>query len=165
MSSLSERGRVNATVVIGLGNPLMRDEGVGLFVVRDLETRKERFPGVDFIEAGASALGSLHSMAGRRKAIFVDCAFMGERLGAIRRFSPDEARSIKRLAGFSLHEGDLLKSIQLSRNLGECPGEIVIFGIEPAVVEMGEGLSPLLADRLPAYVAAVEAELERHTAN
>ena len=150
---------MNPIVVIGLGNPLMRDEGVGLFVVRDLETRKERFPGVDFIEAGASALGALHSMAGRTKAVFVDCAFMGEPPGTIRRFSPDEARSIKRLAGFSLHEGDLLNSIQLSRNLGECPREIVIFGIEPDAVKMGEGLSFLLSGRFPQYVAAVEAEL------
>lgn len=150
---------MNPIVVIGLGNPLMRDEGVGLRVVRELESRRDRFPGVDFIEAGASALGALHSMAGRRKAVFVDCAFMGEPAGTIRRFKPEEARSIKRLAGFSLHEGDLMSSIELSRKLGECPDKIVIFGIEPDVVKMGEELSTLLSEWLPQYVAAVEAEL------
>lgn len=150
---------MNAIVAIGLGNPLMRDEGVGLRVVRELESRRAQFPGVDFVEVGAAALGALHVMAGRRKAIFVDCAFMGEPAGTIRRFKPEEARSIKRLAGFSLHEGDLLSSIELSRKLGECPEEIVIFGIEPDAVKMSEGLSTLLAERLPQYVAAVEAEL------
>lgn len=150
---------MNAIVVIGLGNPLMRDEGVGLRVVRELESRRDRFPGVDFIEAGASALGALHGMAGRRKAVFVDCAFMGEPAGTIRRFKPEEARSIKRLAGFSLHEGDLMSSIELSRRLGECPETIAIYGIEPDAVKMGEELSTLLSERLPQYVAAVEAEL------
>lgn len=148
-------------LVVGLGNPLMRDEGIGLAVVQRLEKRAREFPMVEFIEAGNSLMAALHRMAGRRKVIFVDCAIMGDRAGTLRRFLPDEARSVKRLAGFSLHEGDLYSALELSKRLGECPDAVVIFGIEPARVEWGEGLSPVVAARLNEYVDAVIAELIR----
>jgi len=98
-------------------------------------------------------------MAGRRKAVFIDCAFMDEAPGTIRRFTPDQVSSQKALAGLSLHEGDLLKIIELSRSLGECPPEVVIFGIQPQSIEPGEALSPALSTRLDEYADAVAAEL------
>jgi hydrogenase maturation protease len=146
-------------LVIGLGNPLMRDEGVGLAVVQRLMERSERFPGVDFLEAGASLMGAMHRMAGRKKVLFVDCALMGAEPGTWRRFTPEQARSVKRLAGLSLHEGDLYSLLELSRRLGEFPEDVVIFGIEPAAIEMGEGLSDALRSRLMEYAQAVENEL------
>lgn len=145
-------------VVIGLGNPLMSDEGVGIAVVQALLGRGEH-PRADFIDAGTSGMKALHAMAGRKKAVFVDCAKMHARAGTLRRFGPDAVASRKELPGFSLHEGDLLNAIQLSRRIGECPDEVVILGIEPGKLEMGQGLSEELAARLGEYLAAVDAEL------
>ena len=145
-------------VVIGLGNPLMSDEGVGVRVVQALEAEGVH-PRADFVDAGTSGMKALHAMAGRAKAILVDCAKMRTEPGTLRRFGPDHVVSRKELPGFSLHEGDLLNTIELSRRIGECPAEVVIFGIEPARVEMGESLSPALASRLGEYVEAVKAEI------
>lgn len=147
-------------LVAGLGNSLMSDEGVGVAVLGRLSAEAVRFPRAELVELGASAMRALHAMAGRRKAVFVDCALMGEQPGTIRRFTPEQVRSHKVPSGLSLHEGDLLKVIELSRALGECPEEIVIFGIEPQRVEPGETLSPALAARLAEYADAVAAELE-----
>ena len=147
-------------LVAGLGNALMSDEGVGAVVLERLSSDGARFPRVEFADLGASAMRALHAMAGRRKAVFVDCALMGEEPGAIRRFTPEQVRSQKALAGLSLHEGDLLKVIELSRALGECPQEVVIFGIQPQQIAPGQGLSPALKARLGQYVDAVAAELE-----
>ena len=58
-----------------------------------------------------------------------------------------------------MNVGELLNTIELSRRIGECPAEVVIFGIEPARVEMGESLSPALASRLGEYVEAVKADI------
>ncbi len=146
-------------VVISLGNPLMSDEGIGPRVLELLAAEAGRFPGVDFVDAGTSLLGAVHSMAGRRKAVLVDCAVMGAEPGALRRFTPAEVASRKSSPGFSLHEGDLLSAIDLSRRLGECPPEIVLFGIQPASMEMGERLSPVLEARLGDYAAAIRTEL------
>ncbi|MBI3986469.1 MAG: hydrogenase maturation protease, partial [Lentisphaerae bacterium] len=118
-------------VVIGLGNTLMSDEGVGIHLLHRLKARASGFPGVDFVDLGASGLRLVHALAGRKRAILLDCARMGETPGTIRRFTPEEVRTGKKLPGFSLHEGDVLQAIALSRTLGECPESIVVFGIQP----------------------------------
>jgi hydrogenase maturation protease len=146
-------------VVGGLGNPLMTDEGIGLCVVRELAASSERFSHVEFLELGSSLVNVVHAIAGRQKAILVDCAFMDEPAGTIRRFSPSEVVSTKTMAHFSLHEGDLLGALELSMKLGECPREIVIFGIQPESVVLGDGLSSTLQEQLDNYVEIVGAEL------
>ncbi len=150
---------MNETIVIGLGNTLMGDEGVGVRVVHALQRDAERFAGVEFVDLGSAAMRVLHAVAGRRKAVVVDCAFLGEPAGTIRRFTPEQARSRKALTGISMHEGDLLRVLELSRQLGECPADVVIFGIEPDRVAPGEQLSDVLRQRLPEYVRAVAEEL------
>jgi hydrogenase maturation protease len=151
---------VKPVVVIGLGNPLMSDEGVGVHVIRELSARAGEFPGIEFLDAGTSGMVALHAMAGRRKAVFVDCARMGGSPGTIRRFRPDDVASRKVLSGLSLHEGDLMSIIELSRRIGECPADVVIFGVEPECFDPVQELSPALASRLAAYVEQIVSELK-----
>jgi hydrogenase maturation protease len=147
-------------LVAGLGNALMSDEGVGIAVLERLREMAQRFPRAEFVDLGAAAMRVVHVLAGRRKAVFIDCAFMDEDVGVIRRFTPEQVRSHKVMAGISLHEGDLLEVIELARAVGHCPEDIVIFGVQPASLAPGEALSPALASRLDEYVEAVAAELE-----
>ena len=148
-----------STVVLGLGNPLMADEGIGVYLIERLAELATEFPDVDFIDAGAGGLSVLHSMAGRRKAIFVDCAYMGEEAGAIRRFVPEDVESVKVLAHQSLHEADLLRIIAMARQIGQAPEQIVIFGIQPQHVEPRQGLSAALLDKIDEYLAVLRREL------
>jgi hydrogenase maturation protease len=147
-------------VVLGLGNPLMADEGVGVCLIERLAKSAPEHPAVDFIDAGTGGLAILHHIEGRRKAILIDCAFMDEPPGTIRRFTPDEVRSTKVLAHQSLHETDLMRIIAMARQLGQAPQEIVIFGIQPERVEPGQHLSPALMNKMDEYVSAVLRELE-----
>jgi hydrogenase maturation protease len=146
-------------LMAGLGNPLLTDEGVAVHVIRRLDELTDHFPEVEFVDLGTAALRAVHLMQGRRKAVFIDCAFMGEPPGTIRRFVPEDVRSIKQLQGVSLHEGDLLKAICIARELGQCAEEIVIFGIQPASIEPGEQLSQDLAERMDTYVERLTEEL------
>ncbi|HEX3031826.1 MAG TPA: hydrogenase maturation protease [Bacillota bacterium] len=145
------------TVVIGLGNPLLSDEGVGIHLLRQLECKavEHGLAQVRFYDLGTSGTRVLHAIAGQAKAVFLDCALMGEPPGTIRRFSPEEVESGKEMGRFSLHEGDLLSILELSRRLGECPPEVVIFGIQPEQVESGFSLSETLGRKLPEYVTQV----------
>ena len=147
-------------VVLGLGNPLMADEGIGVYLVERLTQKAERYPSVDFIDAGTGGMSVLHLLEGRRKAIFIDCALMGEKPGTIRRFTCDEVRSRKVLAHQSLHEADLMHVIAMAEQLGQAPDEVVIFGIEPQAVELKQGLSPALLERCDEYVSLVLRELD-----
>jgi hydrogenase maturation protease len=146
-------------VVLGLGNPLMADEGIGVHLVERLAACAGEFPEVDFIDAGTGGLSILHHLEGRRKAIFIDCACMGEEPGVIKRFSPEDVESAKVLAHQSLHEADLLRIIAMARQLGQAPEQIVIFGIEPQRVEPALGLSPALRDKIDEYLAILGREL------
>ncbi len=147
------------TVVLGLGNPLMADEGIGVHLIERLAGSGDEYPDAEFVDAGTGGLSVLHHMEGRRRAVIIDCAFMGEPPGTIRRFAPDEVRSTKVLAHQSLHEADLMRVIAMARQLGQAPEQIVIFGIEPERVEPEQGLSATLMDRIDEYQSAILTEL------
>jgi hydrogenase maturation protease len=147
-------------VALGLGNPLMADEGIGVCLLERLRRLADRHPNVEFIDAGTGGMSVLHWIEGRRKAVLIDCAFMGDEPGTIRRFTPDEVRSDKALAHQSLHEADLLHILALAERLGQGPEKVVIFGIEPEVVGPRQGISDVLLDRTEEYLAEIVAELE-----
>ena len=146
-------------VVIGLGNPLMTDEGIGVRLIDCLAELGGEAVGIDFIDAGTGGFSVIHQIEGRRKAVFIDCAYMGAEPGSIKRFSPEDVKSEKVLAHQSLHEADLLKILDMAKELGQSPDEIVIFGIEPAAVKPGFDLSEKLESRLDDYVSVICAEL------
>jgi len=149
-----------STVVLGLGNPLMGDEGIGVYLVEELAKSAAQYPSVDFIDAGTGGLAVLHYIEGRRKAVIIDCAFMDEEPGVIRRFTPEEVRTRKVLAHQSLHEVDLMRTLDLARQLGQAPDEVVLFGVQPEQIEFGRGLSPTLAARTNEYISSILHELE-----
>jgi len=146
-------------VVLGLGNPLMADEGIGVHLIERLAPCAEQWPDVDFIDAGTGGMSVLYLIEGRQQALFIDCAFMGQEPGTIRRFTPDEVRSTKVLAHQSLHDADLLRILSLAEELGQCPERVVIFGIEPQVVEPRQGLSAVLLEQTEHYLAEILSEL------
>jgi hydrogenase maturation protease len=148
-----------AVIVIGLGNMLMSDEGIGVRIVQRLLDFADKFPSVDFIDAGTGGMSVLHLIEGRDKVVFIDCAKMGEEPGAIKKFTPQEIQSTKVLSHQSLHETDLIKIINMADTLGQCHAEIIIFGIEPQSVRLGCEISKILADRIDEYASAVRNEL------
>lgn len=152
------------TVVLGMGNPLMGDEGVGGAVVRRLAEGARGGEGVDFIDAGTAGMSILHLLLDRHKAVLIDCAFMGEPPGTIRRMRLDEVDSVKQLAHYSLHEADILGIIDMAKSLGQCPEDIVIFGIEPETIEPGQGLSQSVVSQMDVYLETVCDELNQDPA-
>jgi hydrogenase maturation protease len=134
---------------------LLSDEGIGVHLVRRLSSQQDKFPKVDFIDAGSAGMNLLHLIANRKKAVIIDCAKMGTRPGTIRRFAADEVQSVKKLSHFSLHETDILQVINLSRQLSECPAEIVLFGIEPESLKPSQKLSKTLSGRIDSYTSDI----------
>ena len=148
-------------LIICLGNPLMRDEGIGIRLASELLVHLADNPNVDVLDLGTGGISVIHAIAGRKKVIFIDCAIMGKSSGCIYRFTPEQANSKKVQMRYSLHEGNLLNSIELSRNLGECPDNIIIFGIEPKEITHGEGLTSQLENNIQQYIQIIMEELSR----
>jgi hydrogenase maturation protease len=148
------------TVLIALGNPLLSDEGVGVHILQEIEKRVPEPRPFDLLDSGNSSMRVLHSLKDRKKAVFVDCALMGAKPGEMRRFTPEEVSSVKNLRGFSFHEGDLLKTLELAKMLGDLPEQVMIFGIQPASLDQGEKLSSVLATNFDVYIERVLKELD-----
>jgi len=159
MANSRETGNQLDSIIVGVGNTLMLDEGVGVHVVREMERSGQYPPGFEIDEAGASSFNIIHLISSKNIAALVDCAYMGEEAGAIRMFSPEEAKSRKITTGLSLHEGDLIQSVRLMEHIGEMPRRLYFFGIEPLKVEPGDGLTPLLEEKLEDYAAFVNNSL------
>ena len=146
-------------VVLGLGNPLMCDEGVGGFIINKLIEKKGLYPDIDFIDAGTGGMSLLYLIAQRKKAIIIDCAYMGKPPGSIVRFTMQQIQSVKKLLHYSLHEIDIFKVIDFVNQLNQCPDEVVIFGIEPEKIEPKDSLSPALMNKVDEYLQKIESEL------
>jgi hydrogenase maturation protease len=137
----------------------MADEGIGIHLIERLAKMAAQYPGVDFVDAGTSSLSVLHLIEGRRKAVFIDCAFMDEQPGVLKRFTPEDVRTTKVLAGQSLHETDLLRVLSLAKQLDQAPQEVVIFGIQPERITPGQNISASLTSRIDAYLSEILSEV------
>jgi hydrogenase maturation protease len=114
---------------------------------------------VEYYDGGCGGMYLLHTIAGRKKAVLIDCCIMGTDPGTIRRFTPDDVNSVKQMAHLSLHEVDILKVLELAKQIGQCPDEIVIFGIEPVEITQQMHLNEPLQSKIPDYIAEIEAEI------
>ncbi|MEJ2210111.1 MAG: hydrogenase maturation protease [Anaerolineae bacterium] len=152
-------GSVPETLILGLGNPLRGDDGVGVRLAQMLAGR--RLPaGVEVVDGGTQGLGLVSLLEGRRRAIVIDAAEMGRRPGEFVRFMADEVHlSDMQGAGFSVHEAGLREALLLARALGLLPDEVVVYGVQPARVEWDAGLSPQVEAALPALAEAVMDEV------
>lgn len=148
-------------LIICLGNPLMRDEGIGIRLATELSVHLTDNPDIEVLDLGTGGISVIHAIAGRKKVVFVDCAIMEKSPGCMYRFTPEQANSKKVQMRYSLHEGDLFNSIELSRNLGECPDNIIIFGIEPKEITHGEGLTSELENNIQQYIQIIMEESNR----
>jgi hydrogenase maturation protease len=149
---VSSRKRV---VIVGVGNVLLKDEGIGVHVVRVLQEIGVAPPEgeVEVVDGGTSP-GAFDSAEGADKLIIVDAAQGGGEPGTIYRFSPNE------LSGeaeplTSLHDLGVLDSLRM---MGNPPRETVIIGVEPAEVDWGLELTPTLRGKLPDVVRLVVVE-------
>ena len=158
-------GKPKPTIVVGLGNPLMADEGIGVVLIEELSKLAAAgiLPSddVEYYDGGCGGMYLLHTIAERKKAILIDCALMGTEPGTIKRFTPDDIKSVKQMAHLSLHEVDILKVIELAKQIGQCPDEIVIFGIEPVNITMQMHLNDAIRAKIPGYIDAIRKEIEQ----
>ena len=151
---LAEMGRKSSgkVVVLGAGNELLRDEGVGVHVARALGEEDLAAP-VEVIEGG-TVLDCLPGDEPISKLVIVDAVYGGGEPGAIYRFSPEDVEPEGRLVS-SVHQLGLLDGLWLSEAAGIKPRETVIIGIEPKVVEWGTELSAELEGRICEIVKRV----------
>jgi len=132
---------VSGTLVMGVGNILLSDEGVGVRTVLDFE-RKYALPDtVDVLDGGTAGIELLRHIAGRGLLLMVDAMDTASPPGDITRFTGETlaGRLRTRISPHQLGLSDLLAAAALT---GETPAEVVLYGIQPESIEPGLDLSP-----------------------
>ncbi|HHT9131758.1 MAG TPA: hydrogenase maturation protease [Candidatus Tripitaka californicus] len=126
--------------IIGIGNPLLGDDGVGVEVIKELE-RLTLPSHVRLYDGGVGGFSLLGLIDGHREAIFVDALEMGLEPGSIRQLDVKTLQSLKPRLRYSLHEVSLRECLPFLQ-LADNPPKITIIGIQPRRVGPGIGLSP-----------------------
>jgi len=144
------------TIVVGLGNPILSDDSVGIKVAGLVKQQIPDNSGVTVIEAYAGGLRLMEAIAGYDRAIIVDAMKSGTQPpGTVQRLSLDAlARTRNTLCA---HDGDLSTALALGRDLGlAMPDMVEVIGIEAEEVEhFSEELTSGVRAALPAAVKEV----------
>ncbi|KJS75529.1 MAG: hypothetical protein JL56_07695 [Desulfotomaculum sp. BICA1-6] len=149
--------------VIGLGNELAGDDGVGVAVLNRLQEQGSIPPGVKLIEAGIPGLSLVELMLGAKQVILVDSFLDGGNSGMVRRFTEQELPPVGYSAGQS-HGIGLREALAFARGVmpQHFPGEVVVVGI--AIERPGrwvQGLSPPVKAAVEQAAETVRAEVLR----
>jgi len=146
------------TLIVGLGNPLRGDDGVGVRVIQTLTSRPLPV-GVEAVEGGTQGLGLVSLMEGWRRLILVDAANVGQMPGGFVRFTPHEARLLGDDQRLSVHDVGLRDALLLAETLDLLPDEVIVYGVQPANLDWNNGLSAQVEAAIPELVRSILGEL------
>jgi hydrogenase maturation protease len=147
------------TLVLGIGNLLLCDEGIGVHVARAL-VNEELPEGIEVLEVGTAILDALPAIASAQRIIVVDAVKADGPPGTIYRMPFDAFAPSPVIA--SMHGFDLSRVLALAGRTDH--PEIMVIGVEPAVVDWSMDLSSAVAEALPIVIEAVRQEILRGNA-
>jgi len=146
------------TLVLGLGNILLGDEGVGVRVIERLQERYEFPEEVQVVDGGSGGLGLLYFFEGVSRLVIVDAVKAGNEPGTLIRLKGDEIPAFLS-PKISPHQEGLADLLFAAKVTGILPEEIVLWGIEPAKLDIGLDLSPVVAAKVDELAEKVVEEL------
>lgn len=152
-------------LVVGIGNILLRDEGVGVRVVRELELRAAEGrldlpPGTRLLDGGTLGLELLPTLATASILVLVDAVDLGKQAGSVIVIRDEAIEGILH-AHVSPHQVGVADLVAAARLIGVFPAAASLVGIQPAAIEIGLELTAVVEAAVPDALARVCAELRR----
>jgi len=148
---------IKDTVIIGIGNILLQDDGVGVHVIKKLEN--EELPStIELVDGGTSTLDMLGYFMDYGKVIVVDCLRSGLKPGTIYKIKPEDIKSYKK-ENLSIHDVQILDVVKMANMMDIYP-EVVIFGIEPEKIAIGLEMTQTIISKIPEIICHIKKELK-----
>ena len=150
-------------IVLGVGNTLLTDDGVGVMVVRELmdEPGAHRRDGVDYHDGGTIGLALLPLIENRRALVLVDAADFGGTLGEVRLFEGDDMDALLRVKRSTPHEIAVSDLVQTADLIGTKPERRALVAVQVGDITLGDGPQAAVAAAIPEAKAHVAALVER----
>ncbi len=151
------------TLIIGLGNPILTDDGVGVKVARELEEKikLEDHPELTITEASAGGLRLMETILGYERVILIDAYYLNPKTtnpGRIHHLSLDDLRSVTPTQhSTSAHDTSLVTALDAAEKMGyQIPGEFSIYAVEVEnILEFSETSTPAVAKAVPLVVSQI----------
>ncbi|MCG7982389.1 MAG: HyaD/HybD family hydrogenase maturation endopeptidase [Candidatus Thiodiazotropha lotti] len=150
---------IERVLILGIGNTLLSDEGIGIHLVTAMQQKTGDIPGVTFMDGGTLSFTLAEPIANADGLIVVDAARMKQPPGTLQVFHNEEMDRYLSGNRSSVHEvslGDLLDIARLSETL---PAQRYLVGIEPKELDWGESLSDVVAPSVEQGIEAIIAIL------
>jgi hydrogenase maturation protease len=144
-------------LILGVGNLLLRDEGIGVHVAQRM-MGMDFPPEVDVLEGGTDGFGLMHVILQASHLILIDAVKGGGPPGSIYRFGIEDCPPFPDTFKTSVHQISILEVINLSSLVGPTPKTTVI-GVEPKCMDMGMDLSPDIEGKIPRVIELVREEV------
>ena len=152
-------------ILIGVGNVLLSDEGVGIHIVRQLKKR-DFSKLVEIHEIGTSSFELLNVIEGNSRVIIVDAVRMDEKPGTVKNIDLIIEDDISLLPQFtSLHQLDLISTLKMAKGIIDLPKKIILIGIEPASLDTGMELSKLVEAAIPKAISEIIKSIDKMNLN
>ncbi|WP_340690745.1 HyaD/HybD family hydrogenase maturation endopeptidase [Hydrogenobacter thermophilus] len=147
------------TLLLGIGNILLSDEGLGVRAVEELKSRFKFPPYVELMDGGTLGMDLLYFMEGFERLLVIDAVLGGNPPGTLYKFNDEEVKAyFKRKV--SAHELGFQEILALADLLGKRPKEIVLVGMEPESLNISLELSTTVKERLHLLIEEVLKQLE-----
>lgn len=148
---------MNSIAIIGIGNILRKDDGIGVHVINELE--KEGLPStIQLVDGGTSTLDMLGYFLDYERIIVVDCLKAGYEPGTIYKIKAEDIKNYKK-ESLSIHDVQILDVVKMANMMDKFPS-VVIFGIEPKEIEFDLELSNVMKSKIPEVIKLIKKELE-----
>ena len=137
------------TLVLGIGNDLLTDEGAGIHVIRHLQKIRPAIPEVTFLDGGTLSFVLAGELADHERLIIVDAAQMGMKPGEIACLEDSDMDSYLKGNRKSVHEVGLTDLLDITRLSGHFPRKRALIGIQPLSLDWGEAPTADVAEAVP----------------
>ena len=148
---------MNKIGVIGIGNLYRGDDGIGPKLVRKLD-EKPFTSNILFFDVGLKEMDILHILKDLDSVLIIDAVNFDGDIGEFRFFGIDEVDSIREITGS--HGSNLFKIIELAKELDEAPDEIIMMGIKPGRMELGDEMSDEIVENIDLYLEKIGEKLD-----
>jgi len=148
-------------LVLGVGNVLLEDDGVGpalLGLLSSLHGADER---VEFVDGGTQGLALLGYLSGRQAVLILDAVALGAEPGSVHVRHDLEVLNLKSRHATTAHEGNAGELLRVATLLGDLPDRMILVGVEPKTIRTGLGLSQDVQASLPVALQEAQSRLEQ----
>jgi len=160
VEKMPKKQKVRHVVVMGIGNALMQDDGVGIHAIQKLQETGHFQDNIrlEIIDCGTVPDIYIFLDSQVDKLIIVDAVQAHGKPGAIYRLTPDVLESEKKDI-VSAHDLNLRESMAMMRLLGIFPEDMIIIGVEPGNIGLGTSLTPQVESKLEELVSILRREI------